>query len=61
VILISSIVVAEPINNQFRRRPEGIVPPDAEHLCRIWRHFHLVRTTVALAAFSFLTTAVSYA
>lgn len=60
VILVSSIALAEPINNQFRRRPEGVVPPDAEHLRRVWRHFHLVRTALAVAAFAFLITAVSY-
>jgi hypothetical protein len=61
VILVSSIVLAEPINNQFRRRPEGVVPPDAERLRRLWRHFHLIRTALAVAAFAFLITAVSYA
>jgi hypothetical protein len=61
VILVSSIVVAEPINNQFRRRPEGAVPPDAERLRRVWRHFHLVRTALAVPAFAFFVTAVSYA
>jgi hypothetical protein len=61
VILVSTIVLAEPINNQFRRRPEGVVPPDAERLRRLWRHFHLIRTALAVAAFAFLITAVSYA
>ena len=60
VILVSSIVVAEPINSQFRRRPEGDVPPDAERLRRLWRRFHLVRTGLAVAAFALLVTAVSY-
>jgi hypothetical protein len=32
VILISSIVVAEPINSRFRRLPEGVVPPEADRL-----------------------------
>jgi hypothetical protein len=61
VILVSSIVLAEPINNQFRRRPEGVVPPDAERLRQVWRRFHLIRTALAVAAFAFLITAVSYA
>jgi hypothetical protein len=61
VILVSSIVLAEPINNEFRRRPEGVIPPEAERLRRIWRRFHLVRTALALAAFALLITAVSYA
>jgi hypothetical protein len=61
VILVSSIILAEPINSQFRRLPEGTVPPDAEHLRRRWRRFHLVRTALAVAAFALLVTAVSYA
>jgi Domain of unknown function (DUF1772) len=61
VILVSSIVLAEPINSQFRNRPEGVVPPDAERLRRVWRRFHLVRTALALAAFTLLLTAASYA
>jgi hypothetical protein len=61
VILASSVILAEPINSQFRRRPEGSVPPDAERLRRVWRRFHLVRTALAVAAFTFLVTAVSYA
>ena len=60
-ILISSIVLAEPINSQFRRRPEGVVPPDAERLRQIWRRFHLVRTALAVAAFALLLTAASSA
>jgi hypothetical protein len=60
VILVSSIVIAEPINSQFRRRPEGDVPPDAERLRRLWRRFHLVRTGLAVAAFALFVTAVSY-
>jgi hypothetical protein len=46
VILVSSIVLAEPINNQFRRHPEGVVPPDADRLRRVWRRFHLFRTAL---------------
>jgi len=61
IILVSSIVLAEPINNQFRRRPEGVVPPDAERLRFVWRRFHLVRTALAVAAFALIVTAVSYA
>jgi hypothetical protein len=61
LILASSIVVAEPINSQFRRHPEGVVPPNAEHLRTVWRRFHLIRTGLAVAAFALLVTAVSYA
>jgi Domain of unknown function (DUF1772) len=60
-ILVSSIVLAEPINSQFRRVAEGTVPPDADRLRRRWRRFHLVRTALAVAAFGCLVTAVSYA
>jgi Domain of unknown function (DUF1772) len=60
-ILVSSIVLAEPINSQFRRRQEGVVPPDADRLRRRWRRFHLVRTALAVSAFAAFVTAVSYA
>jgi Domain of unknown function (DUF1772) len=61
VILVGSIVVAEPINSRFRRLPEGAVPPDAERLRGRWRRFHLVRTGLALTAFVLLLTASTYA
>jgi Domain of unknown function (DUF1772) len=61
VILVGSIVVAEPINSQFRRLPEGVVPPQAEQLRRRWRRFHLIRTGLGLAALACLITAVTYA
>jgi hypothetical protein len=61
IILVSSILLAEPINSQFRRRPEGVVPPDAERLRWRWRRFHLVRTALAVAAFAALVAATSYA
>jgi Domain of unknown function (DUF1772) len=61
VILVSSIIFAEPINSQFRPPSRGTVPPDAEGLRRRWRRFHLVRTALAVGAFTALVTAVSYA
>jgi hypothetical protein len=61
LILASSIVVAEPINSQFRRRPEGVVPPDAEQLRAVWRRFHLLRAALAVTAFYLLVIAVTYA
>lgn len=61
VILVSSIILAEPINSQFRRLPEGTVPPDAESLRQRWWSFHLIRTALAVAAFALFVTAVSYA
>ena len=60
LILVSSILLAEPVNSQFRRRPEGEVPPEAERLRGFWRRFHLVRTALAVAAFALFVTAVSY-
>jgi hypothetical protein len=61
VILVSSIILAEPINSEFRRRPEGVVPPDADALRRRWRRFHLFRTVLAVSAFAACVTAASYA
>jgi hypothetical protein len=60
VILIASIVIAEPINSRFRCLPEGVVPPDAEDLRRRWRRFHLVRTALGIAALWCLITAATY-
>jgi drug/metabolite transporter (DMT)-like permease len=61
VILLGSIVIAEPINSQFRRRAEGVIPPEAEQLRSRWRRFHLARTYLGLAALVCLITAVTYA
>ncbi|MGH2819266.1 MAG: DUF1772 domain-containing protein [Actinomycetota bacterium] len=61
VILVSSVILAEPINSRFRRRPEGVIPPDAERLRRAWRRFHLARTALAVGAWACLFTAVTYA
>ena len=61
VILVGSIILAEPINSRFRRRPEGVVPPQAEQLRRRWRIFHLIRTGLGMAALACLITAVTYA
>jgi Domain of unknown function (DUF1772) len=60
VILVSSILVAEPINSQFRGRAEGTVPPEAEGLRRVWRRFHLVRTGLGLAALGCLIAASTF-
>ena len=60
-ILVSSIVVAEPINSRFRRLPEGVVPDEAERLRRRWRRFHLVRTAMGIGALGCLIGAVIYA
>ena len=61
VILVASIVVAEPINSLFRRLPEGVVPPQAERLRRRWRRFHLIRACLGVAALACLIVAVTYA
>ena len=61
VILIGSIVVAEPINSRFRRLPEGVVPPRAERHRRVWRLFHLMRTGLGILALACFITAVTYA
>jgi hypothetical protein len=60
-ILVSSIVIAEPINSQFRRRPEGVVPPNADRLRQLWRRFHLVRAALGVVAYSLLVVAATYA
>lgn len=59
IILVGSVVLAEPINSQFRRRPEGVAPPSVEALRRRWRHLHLARTGLALAAFACIAAAVA--
>jgi hypothetical protein len=46
-IMVSSIVIAEPINESFRQLPEGQQPERAEQLRILWRRFHLARTSVA--------------
>jgi hypothetical protein len=60
VVLVASLVVAEPMNSKFRRLTEGSVPPDAENLRDAWRRFHALRTVVALGALSCLVIAVTY-
>ena len=59
VIIVSSIIIAEPINTQFRRVPEGQQPERADQLRTTWRTFHLARTLLALAAFACLAAATS--
>lgn len=59
-ILVGSVVLAEPINARFRRRPEGEVPAHAEALRRRWARLHLVRTGLTVAALSCLVLATTY-
>jgi hypothetical protein len=58
IIIVSSIVLAEPINSRFRRLPEGQQPEGAEQLRTTWRRFHYARTLLALAAFACIVGAV---
>jgi hypothetical protein len=57
VIMVGSIVLAEPVNSKFRRLPEGQAPEHAERLRITWRRLHWVRTVVALGAFACLAAA----
>jgi hypothetical protein len=59
VIIVSSLVVAEPINARFRRVPEGVTPEGAERLRVIWRRFHYGRTLLGIAAFTCIVGAVA--
>lgn len=61
LVLVASVVVAEPMNSKFRRLPEGSMPDDAEQLRDSWRRFHLYRTIVTLGALACLVVAVTYA
>ncbi|MDQ3788245.1 MAG: DUF1772 domain-containing protein [Actinomycetota bacterium] len=59
VIIVSSLIVAEPINSRFRRLPEGDPPDGAERLRVTWRRFHYGRTLLGIAAFVCAVGAVS--
>jgi hypothetical protein len=59
LIVAGSIVLAKPINGQFRRRPEGDVPPGAERLRAPWRNLHLIRSGLAVAAYGLFLFAAS--
>lgn len=59
MILIGSVAVAEPINSQFRKRPEGMAPPGVEALRGRWRRLHLARSALALAAYTCIVVAVA--
>lgn len=59
VILVGSAALAEPINSRFRRLPEGVAPPGVERLRTSWRRLHLVRTALALVAFTCTVVAVA--
>jgi hypothetical protein len=59
VVIVSSLVVAEPINARFRRVPEGATPEGADRLRVTWRRFHYGRTLLGLAAFTCIVGAVA--
>lgn len=59
VIMVSSILVAEPMNSKFRRLPEGQPPDGVDRLRVNWRRFHWARTVVALAVLAFLAAAIA--
>ncbi|KHO21660.1 hypothetical protein QQ25_14015 [Mycolicibacterium setense] len=50
VIIVGSVLIAEPINSKFRRLPEGSVPADVNRIRLRWRRFHYIRTAAALLA-----------
>lgn len=55
LVVVGSVVIAEPINSRFRRLPEGQVPDGAERHRQVWQRFHTIRTIVTLAAFASLS------
>jgi uncharacterized membrane protein len=60
LIIVASIVLAEPMNSAFRRLPEGEIPDGVEQIRVRWARFHRVRTVAAVAMFALMVLAVSY-
>lgn len=60
-VIVISVALPERINAQFRGRPEGEAPPDAEGLRRRWRTLHLIRTAPTLVALVALVLATTFA
>ena len=56
-IMVASTTLAEPINSEFRRLPEGQAPDRVEQLRITWCRFHWARTVVALGALACLVAA----
>jgi Domain of unknown function (DUF1772) len=59
LVIVASIVIAEPINSKFRILSEGQAPEGAERLRISWRRFHWARTVVALASLACLAAATA--
>jgi hypothetical protein len=59
VIIVASILIAEPINSKFRSLSEGEAPDGVEQLRATWRRFHWARTALALAALACLAAAIA--
>jgi Domain of unknown function (DUF1772) len=57
LIMVASTTLAEPINSEFRRLPEGQAPDRVEQLRITWCRFHWARTVVALGALACLVAA----
>ncbi|WP_285032722.1 DUF1772 domain-containing protein [Mycolicibacterium sp. lyk4-40-TYG-92] len=58
VIMIASIVRAEPMNSKFRKLPEGQAPEGIEQIRTAWRRFHWARTAVALGVLACFAAAI---
>ncbi|MGH3763743.1 MAG: DUF1772 domain-containing protein [Pseudonocardiaceae bacterium] len=57
LVILSSIVIAEPINSKFRGLREGQVPAGAERYRTRWRCFHAIRNIIAIVGFACLAAA----
>lgn len=58
VVILGSILIAEPMNSKFRRLPEGQMPDGIETIRTKWRSFHNARTVIALATLACMAAAV---
>ena len=58
MIMVASIILAEPMNSKFRSLPEGQAPTGIEQLRSAWCRFHWARTVVALGVLTCLACAI---
>lgn len=58
IVIVGSVILAEPVNTKFRRLPEGTPPERAEYYRTYWRWFHRARTVLGVAAFALSVWAV---